>query len=228
MTARFDRRLIPARPDLSYEQALWKQGLFLIGGIDEAGRGAWAGPVAAAVVILPSSAGIPPSAEMTAVLLGVRDSKQMSPAQRDFWANKIKSTARAWGVGMASHQEIDSLGIVPATRLAAQRALAQLGDAAEYLLLDYLHLPEVNLPQVALVKGDARVLSIACASVLAKTSRDAVMIAQDGIYPGYGFAHHKGYGTAAHMAALARLGPCPIHRLSFKPVQTVSRSKKQP
>jgi ribonuclease HII len=222
MIARFDRRQIPSRPDLSYEQALWKQGLFLIGGIDEAGRGAWAGPVAAAVVILPSSA------EMTVVLSGVRDSKQMSPAQRAFWAGKIKSTARAWGVGMASHQEIDSLGILPATRLAAQRALAQLDGAAEYLLLDYLHLPEVNLPQVALVKGDARVLSIACASVLAKTSRDALMVAQDSIYPGYGFARHKGYGTAAHMAALARLGPCPIHRLSFKPIQSLNSSKKQP
>jgi len=222
MTVRFDRRLIPSRPDLSYEQALWKQGLVFIGGIDEAGRGAWAGPVAAAVVILPPEVGV------TAVLSGVRDSKQMSPARRAFWADKIKIAARAWGVGMASHQEIDALGIIPATRLAAQRALAQLDAAPEYLLLDYLHLPEVNLPQMALVKGDARVLSIACASVLAKTSRDALMVEQGGIYPGYGFARHKGYGVAAHRTALALLGPCAIHRLSFKPVQAVNPSKKQP
>jgi len=222
MTARFDRRQIPSYPDLSYEQALWKQRLVFIGGIDEAGRGAWAGPVAAAAVILPPDPGL------IAILPGVRDSKQMTPAQRAFWAGKIKATARAWGVGMASHQEIDALGILQATRLAAQRALAQMDTTAEYLLLDYLHLPGVDLPQVALVKGDARVLSIACASVLAKTSRDALMVEQDAIYPGYGFARHKGYGTAAHQASLARLGPCAIHRLSFKPIQTVNPSKKQP
>jgi ribonuclease HII len=215
MTVPFDRQSLPPRPDLTFEQALWKQGLFLIGGIDEAGRGAWAGPVAAAVVVLPADV------RMIEVLAGVRDSKEMSPAQRETWAGIIKTVALAWGVGMASHQEIDLLGILPATRLAAQRALVRLPTAPEHLLLDYLHLPDVFLPQTALVKGDARSLSIACASVLAKTARDAQMVEQDTFYPAYGFARHKGYGTAHHQAALARLGPCPIHRLTFKPIRSL-------
>jgi ribonuclease HII len=215
MTARFDRRCLPSRPDLAFEQALWKQGLFLIGGIDEAGRGAWAGPVAAAVVVLPADAC------MLDVLSGVRDSKEMSPTQRETWGAIIKTAALAWGVGMASHQEIDLMGILPATHLAAQRALARLPAAPEHLLLDYLHLPDVNLPQTALIKGDARSLSIASASVLAKTARDALMVEQDAFFPAYGFGRHKGYGTAAHQSALARLGPCPIHRLSFNPVHAL-------
>ena len=212
MTARFDRRLIPASPDLSFEQALWKEGLMLVGGIDEAGRGAWAGPVAAAVVVLPPDAGL------AARLVGVRDSKQMTPAQRAHWAVAIKSAAAAWGVGMASHQEIDSTGIVGATRLAVARSLAMLDRLPQHLLVDFLPLPDIHLAQTALVKGDARSLSIACASVLAKTARDALLTELDKCYPGYGFAGHKGYGTAFHRSALARLGPCPIHRLSFKPL----------
>lgn len=212
MTARFDLRLIPASPDLSFEQALWKEGFSLVGGIDEAGRGAWAGPVAAAVVVLPPDAGL------AATLAGVRDSKQMTPDQREYWAPEIKKTATAWGVGMASHLEIDALGIVNATRLAVARSLAQLDSQPQHLLVDFLALPDIQLPQTALVKGDARALSIACASVLAKTARDALLVELDPCYPGYGFERHKGYGTAYHRAALARLGPCPIHRLSFKPV----------
>jgi ribonuclease HII len=217
MTARFDRRLIPKRPDTAFEQALWNQGLIFIGGIDEAGRGAWAGPVAAAVVVLPADL------QVMETLKGVRDSKQMTPAQRSEWAAVIKTTALAWQVGMASHQEVDTLGILSATRLAAQRALIELPAAPKHLLLDYLHLPGVDIPQTALVKGDARSLSIACASVLAKTARDALLVEQDTLYPGYGFARHKGYGTAVHRAALERLGACPIHRMSFKPVRNLQK-----
>jgi ribonuclease HII len=217
MTARFDPRLIPPSPDLSFEQALWKEGFIFVGGIDEAGRGAWAGPVAAAVVVLPPDTGL------AGVLMGVRDSKQMTPAQRAHWAIEIKSAAAAWGVGMASHQEIDALGIVNATRLAAARSLVQLSGQPQHLLVDFLALPGIHLPQTALVKGDARSLSIACASVLAKTARDALLAEVDKCYPGYGFEQHKGYGTAFHRSALARLGPCAIHRLSFKPLSTAGK-----
>jgi ribonuclease HII len=212
MTAAPERGWVPPQPDLSLEQAYWQVGMTSIGGIDEAGRGAWAGPVSAGVVVLP------PDATLAGSLHGVRDSKQMTPAQRTGWAVQIKSAAAAWGVGMASHQEIDALGILPATRLAARRALEMLPCLPQALLLDWLHLPQVPLPQTALIKGDGRVLSIACASVLAKTSRDALLVELDALYPGYGFAAHKGYGTPAHQAALRLYGPCPIHRLSFKPL----------
>jgi ribonuclease HII len=212
MTAAAERGWVPAEPDLSLEQAYWRMGMAAVGGIDEAGRGAWAGPVAAGVVVLP------PDPTLSTALHGVRDSKEMTPVQRAAWSGQIKSAAAAWGVGMASHQEIDALGIVPATRLAARRALEMLPCFPDILLIDWLYLPEVQLPQTALVKGDGRVLSIACASVLAKTSRDALLVDLDALYPDYGFAAHKGYGTAAHLAALRLHGPCPIHRLSFKPL----------
>lgn len=198
-----------SHPDLEFEQPLWEGGFLQVGGIDEAGRGALAGPVSAAVVILPADPSI------ARRLSGVRDSKQMTPRQRAIWAATIRSQASAWGVGFASAQEIDSLGIVPATRLAAWRAIQSLPQPPEYLLLDYLLLPACDLPQTALVKGDRRSLSIASASVLAKTARDELMIELDQHYPGYGLAGHKGYGTAAHLAALGRLGASPIHRLTF-------------
>lgn len=194
-------------PTLEFEQALWESHLERIGGIDEAGRGAWAGPVSAAMVILP----VDPS--LTRKLGGVRDSKEMSPAARAAWEPRIKACALAWGVGFASSEEIDTIGILPATRLAATRALADL--APDYLLTDYLVFREISLPQTALVKGDQRSLSIAAASVLAKTARDEVMRQLDRIYPGYGFERHKGYGTQRHQEAIERLGLCEIHRKSF-------------
>jgi len=212
MTARPEHGWPPPQPDLSLEQAYWQVGIISVGGIDEAGRGAWAGPVSAGVVVLP------PDPNLALALHGVRDSKQMTPIQRTAWAAQIKSAAAAWGVGMASHQEIDALGILPATRLAAGRALAALPFSPEVLILDWLDLPQAPLPQTALVKGDGRALSISCASVLAKTTRDALLVELDALYPAYGFAAHKGYGTAAHQAALRLYGPCPIHRLSFKPL----------
>ena len=141
----------------------------------------------------------------------MRDSKQMTPAQRQAACVRIQEVALGYAVGFAEAAEIDELGILPATRLAAWRALQALEVAPEHLLLDYLFLPEVDMPQTALIKGDCRSLSIAAASVLAKTARDARLVELEQEYPGYGFARHKGYGTAAHRAALQRLGPCPEH-----------------
>ncbi len=205
----FDRSLIPAEPDLAFEMELWQAGHTAIAGVDEAGRGALAGPVAAAVVILP------PEIEAMKVLRGVRDSKQMTPEQRESARDKIMRFSRCWGVGFASSAEIDQLGILPATRLAVNRALASLCVVPTHILLDYLQIPELSTPQTSLVKGDCRSLSIAAASVLAKTSRDALLRKLEHVYPGYGFARHKGYGTLAHRDAILRLGPCPEHRLSF-------------
>jgi len=189
------------------------------GCLDEAGRGAWAGPVAAGAVVLPVSA---PVEELLEQLRGVRDSKVMTSRQRAFWAEHIRLAALAWGVGFAESHEVDTLGIVPATRLAMERALKACGCAAQHLLVDAVRLPEINIPQQALIKGDARSLSIAAASVLAKTARDAVMIEMDERFPGYGFAMNKGYGTAIHRAGLDEIGPCPMHRFSFAPVREVT------
>jgi len=194
-------------PTLEFERNLWNDGFTRIAGIDEAGRGAWAGPVAAAAVILPAD----PS--LTRTLNRVRDSKLMTPLARETWAPRIKESAVGWGVGFASAEEIDTLGIVPATKLAATRALENL--LPDYLITDYLIFPEIDLPQTALVKGDQRSLSVAAASVLAKTARDALMHELDGQYPGYGFARHKGYGTRLHQEAIKKLRRCEIHRKSF-------------
>lgn len=208
---RLDPAEIPSAPDLTFESSLWASGKTHIAGLDEAGRGAWAGPVAAAAVILP------PDPEILHRLKGVRDSKQMTPAQRDRWAEIIRVEALAWGVGLAASEEIDALGIVAATRLAMQRALQALNTTPEHLLIDALRLPAIPCPQTAILKGDVRSLSIAAASVLAKTSRDALMYQLDACFPGYGFAVHKGYGTLAHRQALARLGVSSQHRLTFAP-----------
>ena len=213
MRKKFDPDLIPPRPTLELEQSLWASGLKYIAGIDEAGRGPLAGPVVAAAVILPANPAIREGMD------GVRDSKQMTPSQREYWAERVQSLAYKVGIGHASSHEIDQLGILPATYLAMQRALSELAFTPDALLLDYLVIPDLSIPQTALVKGDARSLSIAAASVIAKTTRDAMLCALSRIYPGYGFASHKGYGTPTHLKALAQLGPCPIHRLSFRPLK---------
>jgi ribonuclease HII len=200
-------------PDLSQECALWAAGIVNAAGLDEAGRGAWAGPVSAAAVILP------PDAAVLERLRGVRDSKQMTARQRGEWAERIRQEAAAWGVGLASAEEIDAQGILPATRLAMQRALAALNIPPQHLLIDAVRLRSVPLPQTCLIRGDATCLSIAAASVLAKTARDALLTALETEFPGYGFAQHKGYGTAQHQAALRALGPCPQHRRSYAPVR---------
>lgn len=197
-------------PHLYFEQNLWESGLRRVAGLDEAGRGAMAGPVAVGAVVLP------PVPHLSRTLAGVRDSKQMTPRQRETWAGRIKSIALAWQVGFSSAEEIDRLGIVCATRLAATRAVENLGLTPDYLLLDFrIDLPESLLPQTAIVKGDQLSLSIAAASVLAKTSRDATMCRMEKQYPGYGLEINKGYGTRPHRFAMVRLGYSPAHRKSF-------------
>jgi ribonuclease HII len=210
MIAKFDISTLPPAPNFSFESDLWRKGVRFIAGIDEAGRGSLAGPVAAAALILPADE------KLEQQLEGVRDSKEMTPEAREYWAVEIKKIALAWGVGFASHTEIDEIGIVPATYLAVNRAMEKLQVAPEHLLLDFINLPDCQLPQTSLVKGDARCLSIAAASVLAKTTRDELLCRLDAQYPGYGFASHKGYTTRAHREALLQLGPSPIHRLSFR------------
>jgi ribonuclease HII len=201
-------------PSLEFESNLWKDGFSYIAGIDEAGRGALAGPVSAAAVVFP------PDVSLFRTLRGVRDSKLMTPQERQLWAPRIQIAAIAWGIGFASAEEIDTQGIVPATKLAATRALRVLSTLSthiqpDYLITDYLIFPEIELPQTALVKGDQISLSISAASVLAKTSRDAYMRTIDSQYPGYSFAQHKGYGTRTHIQALEMRGMCAIHRKSF-------------
>lgn len=199
-----------ATAPLCHEHNLHTQGFCRVAGLDEAGRGAWAGPVMAGAVILP-----PDRPDLDCALAGVNDSKLLTPRRRESLACCIQEIALAWAVGSAASAEIDALGIVPATRLAMKRALAELAVRADYLLIDALRLPDVDLPQLALIKGDRRSLSIAAASILAKVTRDAHMTALHAQYPAYGFARHKGYGTPQHQAALAAHGPCPEHRRSF-------------
>lgn len=201
-------------PSLDHEMRLWAGGLRCIAGLDEAGRGAWAGPVVAGAVVLPSG-----DAGLLAHLRGVRDSKQLTPRQRDTVLEAILSCARAWAIGLEPSSAIDRAGIVPATRQAMTIALCGLPVPVDGLLIDYLTLPSIPLPQTCLPKGDVRVLSIAAASVVAKVHRDRLMLEMEAQFPGYGFGRNKGYGTAEHRAALARLGPCAIHRRSFAPVR---------
>lgn len=197
-------------PDLSFEKILWQSGLQTIIGLDEAGRGALAGPVAVGAVSLPNDP------HLLSTLSRVRDSKQMTPLARDAASVRIKEVVPVHAVGFSSAEEIDSLGIVAATRLAALRALETLRIIPDYLLTDFrLELPELDISQTAIVKGDARCLSIACASVLAKTARDALMRELDAQHPGYQLGKHKGYGTQVHRLALRRLGYSPIHRKTF-------------
>jgi ribonuclease HII len=198
-------------PDLSNEEKLWLAYKY-VAGLDEAGRGALAGPVCVGAVILPDDNPL-----LLQALSGMRDSKQLSPRQRDQLNPRIKEISRGWGVGFASSDEIDALGIVPATRLAASRALQSVSLFPDFLLTDFrLELPELDVSQAALVKGDQRSLSIASASILAKTARDELMMELDGRYPQYGFTRHKGYGTLAHRRMIAKLGFSPIHRKTFQ------------
>ena len=200
-----------SKPDLHYEKELWKAGFQYIAGLDEAGRGALAGPVVAAVVILPDD-----NRHLERTLSGVNDSKLLTPSARDQLTPRIKKFAFAWGAGFATSLEIDSLGVVAATRLAALRALEYIPVVPDYLLTDFrLELPELDIPQISLVKGDQKSLSIAAASILAKTARDEYMHELDSQYSQYGFARHKGYGTLKHREVIARIGQSPIHRKSF-------------
>lgn len=215
MPARIDPSQIPSAPDLTFEQSLWQQQIVKIAGLDEAGRGAWAGPVVAGAVILH------PHSDVLYSLKGVRDSKELTPERRQELAPVIQNEALTWATGECSAAEIDEIGILPATRLAMQRALAGLNVAAQHLLIDALFLPDEDCPQTALIKGDQRSLSIAAASILAKTYRDVWMTACEKAYPDYGFARHKGYGTALHQRCLLEFGPCAIHRRSYAPIQEI-------
>lgn len=197
---------------LEREKALWQAGMRLVAGLDEAGRGAWAGPVVAAAVILPSFD------ELPAELRDVDDSKCLSPAQRQRLYHAVLRHAHAWGVGIVPAQEIDRLGILPATRIAMELALDSLTCRPEAVLVDALRLPEVSCPQEAIIRGDQLCVSIAAASIVAKVTRDHWMTAAHAWLPAYGFIHHKGYGTAEHRSALQQYGPSPIHRLSYAPV----------
>jgi ribonuclease HII len=201
-------------PTLIEERMLAAQGYLRVAGIDEAGRGPLAGPVVAAAVILPQG--------FNATWLElVRDSKQLNGTTRELLYQRIGEAALSIGVGSCDSAMIDKHGIVAATRMAMARAVGQLQPPAESLLIDYVSLPEVRLPQKAITHGDGLCMSIACASIIAKVTRDHMMVEFDGVYPGYGFRNHKGYGTPQHFGCLQRLGPCPIHRRSFQPVKSM-------
>ena len=201
-------------PTLKFEKSYWSQGFVYVAGIDEVGRGAWAGPVVAGAVILPQVR----SRAALRDLARVRDSKLLSPAQRESLCGPICAAALAYATGLATCLEIDAVGIVPATRLAMRRAVEALAIPANALLIDALKLPYLQLPQSAIIRGDQLSLSIACASILAKVTRDRMMVEMDARVPGYYFAQHKGYGTEAHRAALEALGASCEHRESFAPV----------
>jgi ribonuclease HII len=210
-------------PSLDWETRLWQQGYRRIAGLDEAGRGAWAGPVVAAAVIFP-----PDDGHLARRLEGVCDSKLLSPAQRATLLEVITGQALTLGVGAVAPAAIDTMGIVAATRRAMALALQVLCPAPECLLIDYLRLTDVPLPQECLPRGDALVLSIAAASIVAKVSRDRIMAGLEQVFPGYGLARHKGYGTAEHRAALTCLGPSATHRLSFAPLRQAGLADEGP
>jgi ribonuclease HII len=196
-------------PDLSLEDALRARGMTTIAGVDEAGRGPLAGPVAAAAVILPDAFRDP----------GVDDSKQLSAKKREALYRILTEDPRVkWAVALASAAEIDTLNILRATHLAMGRAVAGLGVVPDHCLIDGLPLRGFAWPHDGIVKGDGRSLSIAAASILAKVTRDRLLRAIDAQFPQYGFAKHQGYGTKQHLAALRIHGPCCHHRRSFKPV----------
>jgi ribonuclease HII len=205
--------------NLALEYEIWAQGFTRVAGIDEVGRGAWAGPVVAAAVILP-----PNPAALVPLLGRVDDSKRLTPRARMAVLEDIHACAVAVGVGFSPAEEVDAAGIVPATRNAMLHALATLDSPPDFLLLDYLTLPMLAQPQRGVPHGDALSLSIAAASIVAKVTRDLWMAEQEDRFPNYGFAHHKGYGVAAHRAALERLGPCLLHRRSFRPLAVLARS----
>ena len=188
-----------------YERNAIEQGFTAVCGIDEAGRGPLAGPVYAAAVILPDGLEIP----------GLNDSKKLTEKKREALFDEICEKAIAYGIGCASEQEIDEINILQATYLAMRRAVEQLSVPADYALVDGNRMPPLAIPGETVVKGDAKSASIAAASILAKVSRDRVMLLMDPVYPQYQFAKHKGYGTKVHREALLTYGPCPIHRKTF-------------
>lgn len=210
MTKRFDPELIPPFPTLEFEKIQWQQGCQTVAGLDEAGRGALAGPLFAAAVSLPAD-----QLDLEKELLGVRDSKQMTAFEREQMAPIIKSIAVDWAIAWVEPIEIDNLGMAKAGRLVFRKAISELKQPPTHLLIDYFKLPEVAIPQTSLTKGDQRSLSIACASVLAKQARDQRMVELSNEYPAYHFAQNKGYGSPDHLQVIIEQGLCPLHRHSF-------------
>lgn len=205
-------------PTWRFEEAARQRGFSAIGGVDEAGRGPIAGPVVAACVVLPFGADLP----------SVRDSKQLSPSQREAAALSIRACAEAVGIAAVSVERIDQVNILRAAQEAMREAAQKCCPRLEFALVDGLPVPAFPVPHQALVKGDAQSVSVAAASILAKVCRDEMMRELDSLYPGYGFGDHKGYPTPAHLERLAELGPCPAHRRSFAPVRdAVSRGIPQ-
>src|SRR6266496_728793 len=194
---------------LRYESALWEKNVTLIAGVDEAGMAPLAGPVVAAAVILPRD--FRPR--------GIDDSKQVDAAERERLAVEIKGSALCFAVGVTTVEEIDAINIYRAGLLAMRRAVEGLSTCPEHLLIDARRLPEVKIAQQGIIHGDALSLTIAAASIIAKTARDAMMTDLDRQYPEYGFVRHKGYPTAEHFAAIERCGPCVLHRRSFAPIR---------
>ena len=195
---------------LERERELWADGFERVAGVDEAGLGPLAGPVVAAAVIFPPGGG----------LAGVDDSKKLTPRRREALAEEIKASALACSVVQVGPLEIDRVNVYQAGLAAMRLAVERLAVRPQYLLVDGREIPGLPLPQEKLIKGDSRCHAIAAASILAKTERDALMIGYDRTFPGYGFASHKGYPTAAHRDAIRALGPCPIHRRSFRLLPT--------
>jgi len=195
------------------ERALTDLGYRFIAGVDEVGRGAWAGPVVAAAVIL----------DLDRFPDGLDDSKRLSPHRREQLFHALRQTARAFAFGIVDAHEIDRIGILRATERAMRCAIENLRPRPDFLLIDALPLDGLDIPHRALIHGDQLSVSIAAASIIAKVTRDRLMRDYDRLYPGYGFARHVGYGTRAHRDALARLGPCPIHRLSFRGIPPSKR-----
>lgn len=210
-------------PNLDRELALRRQGYRLLAGVDEVGRGAWAGPVVACALLLPLN-----SSRLQETLLGLRDSKRLTPLRRQQFRELLSSLAVGVGVGLVRSARIDELGIARATRLAMSSAVDALSVEPDYLLVDGFPLGHRGLPEEGIVGGDTQCASIAAASVIAKVVRDGFMTTLDAVYPGYGFGHHKGYGTMEHRDALGRRGPCPLHRLSFSPIRCMVEEQSAP
>jgi ribonuclease HII len=194
---------------LFFEKLAFQQGFTSVAGVDEVGRGSLAGPVVAAAVILPKEVVIP----------GVTDSKKLTPSKREVLFDIIMKNALAVGVGQGDHALIDNINILQATLRAMKQAVHRLPINPDYILIDGIYEIPLPLPQKTIKKGDSASMSIAAASIIAKVTRDRFMIECDTLYPGYGFAEHKGYGCAAHLAAIAELGPCEIHRKTFRGVK---------
>ena len=213
-----ERKALSQFPNLDEEDKLKAQGYEFIAGIDEVGRGALAGPVVASAVILPHPASLP-WFEL------VRDSKELNSRKRESLFNLINKEAIAVGIGIVPSQVIDSVNILKATRMAMMQAVEKLPKQPNFLLIDRIGLSQCPIPQRGITRGDKSCLSIACASIIAKVTRDRIMEEFDQIHPGYGFAQHKGYGTGRHLSCLQKLGPSPIHRLYFAPVRNIITSR---